>query len=110
MTLKQKQYTFTLHDVKLIKEVKDEICIESELTSQQLWNIVSKMIYKYNLPKYTEDDVFKVKLNVMYLIDHTYVISSREERAIVESEVQLLIHEMIGDNYIKSKACICVIT
>ena len=110
MTLKQKQYIFTLHDMKLIKEVKDEICIENELTSQQLLNIVSKMIYKYNFPKYTEDDVFKVKLNVMYLIDHTYIISSREERAIIESEVQLLIHEMIGENYIKNKACICVIS
>lgn len=106
----QKQYTFTLHDLKMIKEVKDEICIENELTTQQMWNIVNKMMDKYNLLKYNEDDRFKIKVNVMCLIDNLFPISSREERAIIESEVHLSIHEIIGDNYIKNKSCICVIS
>ena len=111
MKNRQSFHTFTLHDLKTMNDIESSMFFEDELTNSQLKDIVNEMVKVYNYKTYTEDDVFRIKVNVMYLINYKYAIKNREEIAIIDSDVYYCIRNIIGNKYIenKSKSCICVI-
>lgn len=104
-------YTFTLDDWKITNDVKNSMHFETELSDSQMRAIVNEIIIKFNLEKYQHDDVLRIESSVMYIIDSKYVITNREERAIIESDILSYIHCNIGTVYIveKRKSCVCVV-
>tara|TARA_X000000368_G_C22716414_1_gene573328 strand:+ start:327 stop:665 length:339 start_codon:yes stop_codon:yes gene_type:complete len=104
-------YTFTLHDLKIMNDIESSMFYEKELTDSVLKKIVNEMVKSFNYKQYTEDDVFRIKVNIMYFIDNKYCIKNREERSIIESDVYYCIRNIIGNKYKekKTKACICLI-